>query len=143
MIAADRPPLPPLARGDRLIMRSGTMGRRAGTTAQHEVRVVTVGRKYVHVVAAEHFDDYDPAVDRWLSRKFLLADQREGEPGGRVGYPASVATPEQHEYDRLHGDAREYLIVQGVSLRPGSRWCGHEVALAALMREHEPPEVDR
>jgi hypothetical protein len=137
MTAAERPALPKLAKGDRLIMRSGTPGRRDGKRAT-DVRVVTAGRKYVHVIGADRFDAYDPAVHRWLLRKFLLDDQREGEPGKRVGYTASIATAEQHEYDRMHGDAVEYLREQGVMLRAASRWHGHEVLLAELMRQHEP-----
>jgi hypothetical protein len=134
----NRPGLPQLKRGDALVMHSGTPGRRDGQRAT-DVRVVTVGRKYVHVIAAEQYESYDPERDRWHTRKFLIADQREGEPGKRFGYAARIATAEQYEYDRLHGSAAEYLREQGITLRPGSRWYGHEVALADLMRKHEPP----
>lgn len=140
MTAEARPALPPLAKGDRLIMRSGTPGPRGDRQAT-EVRVVTVGRKYVHVIAGEKFAAYDPDADRWRLRKFLLDDQSEGERGRRVDDPATIATPEQHEYDRLHGDAAEYLREQGVILRPASRWYGHEVLLAELMRQHDPAQA--
>jgi hypothetical protein len=133
----ERPALPKLAKGDALVMRSGTPGRRDGTRPL-AVRVVTVGRKYVHVIGADRFDAYDPDRDRWYVRKFLIEDQREGERGTRVGYSASIATAEQHEYDRLHGDADEYLREQGIVLRAASRWYGHEVLLADLMRQNEP-----
>jgi hypothetical protein len=132
--------MPPLKRGDRLIMRDGTRGRRDGKR-DVEVRVVIVGRKFVHVITADRYDAYDPDVHRWLLRKFLIADQREGERGTRVGYTASVGTPEQHAYDRLHDGADEYLREQGIVLRPSSRWYGHEVTLARLMLEQEPAAV--
>jgi hypothetical protein len=138
MTANERPALPKLAKGDRLIMRSGTPGRRDGKQAT-EVRVVTIGRKFVHVIAADRFERYNLDTDRWYLRKFLIADQREGESGRRIGYTASIATPEQHEYDRLHGDANEYLREQGIVLRAASRWYGHDALLARLMHENEPP----
>ncbi len=138
MTPPGRPALPKLVKGDELVMRSGTPGRRDGKRSSL-VRVVTAGRKYVHVISAERFDAYDPDRDRWHVRKFLLADQRQGEPGKRFGYSASIATREQHEYDRLHGSAAEYLREQGVyELARSSRWRGHEVLLADLMRQHEP-----
>jgi hypothetical protein len=141
MTAAERPPLRRLAKGDRLMMRGGTPGRRDGHRAT-EVRVVTIGRKFVHVIAADRFERYNPDTDRWYLRKFLIEDQHEGERGRRIGYSASIATPEQHEYDRLHGDADEYLREQGVVLRAASRWYGHEVLLARLMRDNEPPAAE-
>lgn len=143
MTPAERPAFPEqLAKGDRLIMRSGTPGRRDGKRAT-DVRVVIVGRKYVHVLAADRFETYDPDADRWRLRKFLLDDQREGEPGKRIGYTASIATAEQHEYDRMHGDAVEYLREQGIyELARAGRWRGHEVLLARVMRENEPPAAE-
>lgn len=146
MSRPDRPALPKLSFGDELTMRSGTPGRRDGKR-ESLVRVVIVGRKYVHVVLAEDYEAYvaaEPEARSWRlsARRFLLADQREGAPGSRIGYTASIATAEQHEYDRMHGDAVEYLRKQGIALRAASRWYGHEVLLARLMRDSEPPAAE-
>ena len=131
-----RPALPQLKRGDTLIMRSGVPGRRDGQR-DSEVRVVIVGRKFVHVITADRFDKYDPEAHRWLLRKFLIDDQREGERGRRIGYSASIATPEQHAYDRAEQDAAEYLADQGLDVRPGSPWRGREGVLAEILRAAE------
>lgn len=125
-----RPELPTLKPGDTLIMRSGVRGRREAT----EVRVVSVGRKYVYVVGVDRFDGYDATRDRWLARRFLLADQQEGTPGTRVGYPTSIATAEQHAYDVEQDKARAYLTGQGISIENRSPARGREIALAAAVK---------
>lgn len=140
MSRADRPGLGALNVGDTLIMRSGTPGRRDGQT-DTAVRVVTVGRKYVHVVLAEYYERYIAATPearswRWSTRRFLLADQKEGAPGDRVGYSASIATAEQHAYDREHVAADAYLRSEGVDLRRSSPWFGREVELAGLLKAY-------
>lgn len=135
-----RPALPKLAKGDELVMHSGVPGRRDSKRAT-KVRVVAVGPKYVQVIAPERFDAYDPKRDKWYVRKFLIEDQKEGPRGSRIGYSATIATAEQYEYDVEHGGADEYLREQGIVLRHTSPWRGHEVALARLMREHEPAAV--
>jgi hypothetical protein len=138
-----RPPLGKLNVGDELIMMSGVPGRRDGKRAS-AVRVVTVGRKYVHVVLAEYFEAYTAAAPearswRWSTRKFLIEDQQEGERGKRVGYSASVATAEQHAYDLREMGAADYLREQGIDLRHNSPWRGREVELASLLRFVETP----
>jgi hypothetical protein len=97
-----RPETPPLVVGYDLLMYSGTPGRRNGKSWS-PVKVVTVGRKYVHVIGAEDFDRYQAEPDkwRWRVRRFLMRDMREGEPGSRVGYTAALATEEQRAYDGL------------------------------------------
>ena len=97
-----RPETPPLVVGYDLLMYSGTPGRR-DSKKWSPVKVVTVGRKYVHVISAQRFDDYqaDPVKHRWYVRKFLLSDMREGEPARRVGYTSMLATVEQQGYDAM------------------------------------------
>src|SRR5690242_21091339 len=88
------------AKGDSLIMRAGTPGRRDGKT-DHPVRVVTLGPKYIGVIRTDRYEAYlaDPAANKWLVRKFLRDDQREGDRSSRIGYPAEIVTPEQAAYD--------------------------------------------
>lgn len=145
MTPAERPPLPKLSKGDTLVMRSGTRGRRDGQR-DTEVRVVTVGRKYVHVIAADKYEEYLAAAPearswRWTLRKFLLADQREGDRGTRIGYSASIATAEQQAYDVLHLGVAEYLRDQGVTVEQRSPWFGREVELANLLKFVTPAEA--
>lgn len=141
-----RPPLPALSVGDELVMVSGTPGRRDGQRAT-AVKVVIVGRKYVHVIPAEHFDDYEPTRDKWRLRRFLLADGREGEPGRRFGYTAHIATAEQRVYDLRQGEASEYLSEQGIQIAYDSPWHRRRVELADLLRQqalssdHAQPSV--
>lgn len=132
-----RPELAALKRGDTLILRGGTPGFRYEVGQSTKVRVVTVGRKYVHVVTADRFDTYDPERDCWNVRKFLLEDQKEDAPGTRIGYSATIATPEQHAYDLRRADARSYLNAQGIQLTSQSPWLDREVDLATLIRKSE------
>jgi len=128
MTAAEgRPPLPKLSRGDLLIVRSGR-------DRAYEARVAIAGRKYVHVIDAGRFETYNPDTDAWRLRKFLLADQAEGERGTRVGAAATIATPEQHAYDAKAGSAARYLREQGIEIARRSPWAGREIELANLLK---------
>jgi len=136
-----RPELSKLNRGDTLWMLSGTPGRRSGQTYS-EVRVVTIGPKFVGVVSADKYDRYlaDPAEWRWTIRKFLLEDQKEGARGTRYGYSAAVATAEQREYDERLWAVGVYLRdVVGVEVRANSPLRDPEVArrVASLLRVAE------
>ena len=110
-----RPELGPLARGDIVIMRAG---RRLDDGAAREMTVVTLGPKWVGLCSP-----------RWAgtdlqapyTRRFLLRDQREGEPAGRVGYGASFATREQHAWDVRVAEAERYVRdVAGLDIRRGA-----------------------
>lgn len=130
-----RPALRSLKRGDELIMTSGTPGRRDGQT-DTAVRVVTVGRKYVHVIVERFHEDYLADPDKYGSyvRKFLIEDQKEGERSTRIGYSAKVATVEQHAYDVLQHGAAKYLFDQGITVEHRSPWRGREVELATALK---------
>jgi hypothetical protein len=119
---AKRPETPPLVVGYDLLVHSGTPGRRDGK-GWSPVKVVTVGRKYVHVIGAENFDRYQAEPDkwRWRVRKFLLEDMCEGERGSRVGCAATLATVEQHGYDALLDRSLSLLRDRaGIELRYGT-----------------------
>jgi hypothetical protein len=129
-----RPDLPALKRGDRLVLRGTTPGRRYSMTESTDVRVVGIGPKYVHVITAHRYDQYEAKRDKWITRKFLLADLQEGDRASRYGYPASVATPEQHAYDLAGSEARDYLQARGISLAHDSVWRGREAYLASVIK---------
>lgn len=112
--------LPELKRGDLLYATENGYGRR-GVTNWRPVKVVSVGPKYVHVIAAERYTDEVKPRD-WNVRKFLLDDQIEGTPGERYGYSARVAAAEQRAYDERLAAADEYLREQGVSVGRHGRW---------------------
>jgi hypothetical protein len=119
--------------GDHLVVRDNPTGR-AGATRPHDVRVVSVGPKYVHVIESGRYDGYEPTRDRWRVRKFLLADGKEGAAGTRVGYAASIATVVQYGQAERQRAARRYLFDQGVDLRPTSPWWGREPELAEVLK---------
>lgn len=110
-----RPELGELHKGDIVIMRSG---RRLDDGAPREMTVVSIGPKWVGL--ADH-------KSRWFGteqqpvRRFLLRDQREGEPSRRVGYGSSFATREQHAYDVTVRKAEAYVRdVAGLDVRRGA-----------------------
>jgi hypothetical protein len=114
-----RPELGTLKKGDVVIVRDRYRGSGADHTAR-KFRVVTLGPKWVGLIDAE---------SRWAGtrheraaiRRFLLRDQREGEPGSRIGYGCYFATPEQHAYDTLLSAAEEYVRdVAGLEVRRGA-----------------------
>lgn len=109
-----RPELGDLVKGQAVIMRDR---HRASQASVREMLVVTLGPKWVGLC--------DP---RWAgteaqishTRRFLLRDQREGEPGKRIGYACSFATHEQHEYDVKVDQAVTYVRdVAGLDVRRG------------------------
>ena len=113
-----RPELGALAKGDIVLVRDRY--RRGAESAAREMRVVTLGPKWVGLL------DVDcrwagTTEERFYVRRFLLADQREGEPGKRVGYGTHFATREQHEYDALLAAAETYIRdVAGLEVRRGA-----------------------
>jgi len=133
---ARRPELGKVAVGDTLIMRSGPARDRQ---SEVPVRVVTVGRKYLHVVLAEHYEQYTatpPGIRawRWSARQFLIEDQHEGARGTRFGQSASVATAEQHAFDEAAARVYAYLREQRIQIQPGSPWQGREAELAEALK---------
>lgn len=113
-----RPELGELHRGDVVIMRSSHRAHDPGNC--REMTVVSLGPKWVGI--ADH-------TSRWFGteqgknmvRRFLLRDQREGEPGKRIGYACSFATREQHAWDLLVLDAEKYVRdVAGLDVRRGA-----------------------
>lgn len=137
-----RPETPKLAVGDALFMHSGTPGRRDGKRYS-DVRVTTVGRKYVHVIGSDDYERFvaEPESWRWKVRKFLIEDMREGERGRRIGYTASLATVEQRAYDEQQLAASIYLRdVVGLDVRRDSPLHRNPDALravAALLKLHQ------
>lgn len=116
-----RPETPPLAKGDKLFMYSGTPWPRSSKSYK-EVVVVTLGPKYVGVVDAGRAEAYaaDPAGKKWIVRKFLREDMTEGERGKRFSYSATLATAEQRAYDERQYAVAVYLRdVLGVDVRRG------------------------
>jgi hypothetical protein len=114
--------MPELSKGDTLLMYSGTPGRRDGKRWS-EVRIVTLGPKYVGVVSADKYDRYLANPSDWSIsvRKFLREDMTEGERGKRIGYSASLATREQQQYDALLDRAMTLLRDRaGIDLRYGT-----------------------
>lgn len=110
-----RPELPPLSKGQTVLMTGGG-GRR--DEAPREMQVVTLGPKWVGLV--------DPRwagteAEKSFTRKFLLSDQGEGERGSRYGYSARFATREQHDWDVLVDAAAAYVRnVAGLDVRRGA-----------------------
>jgi hypothetical protein len=146
-----RPEMPALKPGDELMMYSGTPGRRDGRSYSL-VRVVTVGRKYVHVIWADRYDAYiaEPQNNRWYLRKFLIQDMTEGEPGKRIGYSARLATTAQAVYDTQVTEARDFLrdvagidIVRGIGHRYPFSDTDNLIELAKVVRElFDPPHPE-
>lgn len=135
-----RPALPKLKRGDSLVMVTGHAVRRQGTDPV-DVRVIAVGPKYVHVVAEKYFGQ-PGETERNFSRRFLLADQKEGAPGTRYGDSPYVVTSEQHAYDKRLRDTYAYLReTVGIDIRHGSPLADPEIALrvAVMLTEAEFP----
>jgi hypothetical protein len=115
-----RPELPKLKRGDLLHATENRYGRKAARDWR-PVKVVSVGPKYVHVIAAERFTD-DVSARDWNVRKFLLDDQHEGARSERTGHAASLATDEQRAYDERLAAADEYLREQGIVIDRWGKW---------------------
>lgn len=104
-----RPATPPLVKGDALLLHPGSS--RWWPEKLYEVRVVGLGPKWVTVIAAASYEAFlaDPPANRWRTRRFTLADMREGEPGKRVGYPATLVTREQAAYEARRLAAGKFL----------------------------------
>lgn len=142
-----RPETPGLVKGDRMEMFDGVPSRRDGKRYV-PVEVVTVGPKFVHVVPISMLElpHYKREPSRY-TRRFLLADMKEGVPAGRVGYPTTLATQEQAAYDSRLAAARDYVQrVAGLDVRSGSRFADPDmlVNLAGLLAEvlHRADEAD-
>jgi hypothetical protein len=113
-----RPELGTLAKGDIVIVRDRRRGSGADRTAR-EFRVVTLGPKWVGLIDVGNRWAGTPD-ERLYIRRFLLADQREGAPGTRVGYGTYFATREQHAYDVRIAEAEAYVRdVAGLDVRRG------------------------
>jgi len=112
-----RPELGELHKGDIVIMRSG---RRYDAHEPREMTVVSLGPKWVGL--ADHTSRwFGTEQGKSMIRRFLLRDQREGDPSQRVGYGASFATRAQHEWDTLVAAAEAYVRdVAGLDVRRGA-----------------------
>lgn len=128
-----RPELGPLAKGDIVLMRSG---RLLDADRVREMTVVSLGPKWVGL--ADHTSRWFGTPEgKFYIRRFLLADQREGERSKRIGYGCSFATREQHEYDvREQGVANYLRDVLGVDIMPRSPLRDPEVARAVVSLLH-------
>jgi hypothetical protein len=114
-----RPELGPLKKGDVVIVRDRYRGAGADRSVR-EMRIVTLGPKWVGLLDVGSRWAGTPS-EKFYVRRFLLADQREGEPGRRVGYGTFFATREQHEYDTLLAAAETYIRdVAGLEVRRGA-----------------------
>ena len=112
-----RPELGPLKKGDIVLVRDRHF--RADRLAIR-MRVVTLGPKWAGLLNTDSRWVGTPD-ERLYVRRFLLADQREGEPGKRVGYGCYFATPEQHAYDVRLAEAEAYVRnVAGLDVRRGA-----------------------
>jgi len=130
-----RPALGPLKKGDIVIVRS--RGNRASERERVcEMRVATIGPKWVGLLTADSQWAGTPD-ERYFVRRFLLADQREGVPGKRVGYGASFATREQYEYDLALEQAARVITDCGLDVRCDSVFYGDEgiFRLASILRQ--------
>jgi hypothetical protein len=112
-----RPELGALAKGDIVIMRTGNRAHDPGNV--REMTVVSLGPKWVGI--ADHTSRwFGTEAGKQMVRRFLLRDQREGEPGKRIGYTRTFATREQHAWDVRIGEAAAYVRdVAGLEVRRG------------------------
>ena len=114
-----RPELGALSKGDVVIVRDRYRGADTDRTAR-EMRVVTLGPKWVGLLDVNS-RWAGTSDERLYLRKFLLADQREGAPGTRIGYGTYFATREQHAYDVRLAEAEAYVRdVAGLEVRRGA-----------------------
>ena len=112
-----RPELGPLAKGDIVLMRSSNRAHDPGNV--REMTIVSLGLRWVGL--ADHTSRwFGTEHGKTMVRRFLLSDQREGEPGKRIGYSCSFATREQHAYDVRLSEAIAYVCdVAGLDVRRG------------------------
>jgi hypothetical protein len=112
-----RPELGELHKGDVVIMRSSYRAHDPGNC--REMTVVSLGPRWVGL--ADHTSKwFGTEQGKSMVRRFLLSDQREGEPGKRIGHSCLFATREQHAYDVRLSEAIAYVRdVAGLDVRRG------------------------
>ena len=111
-----RPELGTLVKGQTVVIRERI--RAADMPKGREMTVVTLGPKWVGLCDPRWAGE---AAQASHTRRFLLSDQREGEPGKRIGYGCSFATREQHAYDVRVSEAEAYVRdVAGLDVRRGA-----------------------